>query len=50
VSLAWEEIAEFVRAKEPAFGAEFAVFYDECRRFNRIREPEAASGPAQGGQ
>ena len=37
-SLAWEEVIEFVRAKDPGFGSEFSIFYDECRRFNRIQE------------
>jgi len=42
-------LVEFVRTKEPEFGSEFSVFYDECQRFNRhIKDLEAAGGTGRG--
>ncbi len=41
--IAWEEIVDFVCAKEPAFGAELRIFYGECCRFNGMQEPETAA-------
>jgi hypothetical protein len=32
-SLAWEEIINFIRGKDPEFGPELSKFYDECLRY-----------------
>jgi hypothetical protein len=42
-AISWEEIIEAIRGKDARFGAELLSFYDECRQFNRIQEPEIAS-------
>jgi hypothetical protein len=39
-ALAWEEIVQFICAKDVAFGEGLSLFYKECCKFNRVQEPE----------
>jgi hypothetical protein len=41
-AISWEEIIKAIRGKDACFGARLSSFYDECRQFNRIQEPEMA--------
>jgi hypothetical protein len=41
-AISWEEIIKAIRGKDTRFGAELSSFYDECRQFNRMQEPEIA--------
>ncbi len=42
-AISWEEIIKAIQEKDARFGAELSSFYDECREFNRIQEPEIGS-------
>ena len=43
-AIAWESIAEFIRARDLQFGSELSSFYSECLQFNGAQEPEIPSG------
>jgi hypothetical protein len=44
-SLCWEDLVDFIRARDPDFGSGLSQFYTECLRFNRVQEPDLTAKP-----